>query len=133
MAIQKNAKSSGGKFISEQGEYLVEISDVQFGKSKKGDPMVTVTFVADDDKSIRAFFVQKHSFMMAQLNLLKEACGLTSETSSEKLLGKKCGILVEMGKPNDKGMVFAQIAGYGKPEDVEHAPKTESYDDTIPF
>lgn len=138
MAIAKNAVSSGGKFISEPGDYLVEISEVQAGKSSKGDPMVTITFVTDEDKSIRAFFVKKHAFMMAALTLLKVSCGEKPEVNSAELVGKKCGIKVELGKPNDKGMIFAQIVGYGRPEDVEHAKHDASLanshaSDEIPF
>lgn len=134
MAIPKNAKASGGKYISDPGEYAVEITDVQFGKSKKGDPMVTVNFATMDDKSIRAFFVQKHAFMMNQLGLLKVACDEEPTCTTEKLLGKKCGILVELGKPNDAGVVFAQIAGYGKLSDLEEKPQDLFEEtDAIPF
>ena len=37
MPIQKNASGGTSKFITDPGEYPVEISNVQFGKSKKGD------------------------------------------------------------------------------------------------
>src|SRR4051812_33022830 len=113
MPITKNAAGGLSKYITEPGEYAVEISDVQFGKSKKGDPMVTINFETEDARQIRSFFVQKHAFMMENLVKLKVACGEKPDCSSEKLIGKKCGILVERGKINDKGQAFPQIVGYG--------------------
>lgn len=141
MPIQKNASGGMSKFITDPGEYSVEISDVQFGKSKKGDSMVTIKFETEDERSIKAFFVQKHTFMMENLGKLKVACGEKPDASSEKLIGKKCGILVEAGKINERGQAFPQIVGFGLASEVDHAKMPTGYQaatapdstDNIPF
>lgn len=136
MAITKNAAGGMSKFITEPGEYAVEVSNVQFGKSKKGDAMVTVVFETDDNQSIKSFFVPKHAFMLDNLNKLKISCGEKPETSTDKLIGKRCGILVEKGKVDAEGRSFPQVVGFGPDSDVipsAFKPEETSDDDVIAF
>lgn len=142
MPILRNAGGGSTKFITEPGDYVVEIIEAQMGKSKKGDPMVTIGFQTEDERKIKSFFVKKYPFMVAALNTLKAACGVKPESSSDELVGKKCGILVEKGKINDKGQAFPQITGYGLASEVNaaHTPtgyqavdETQAAVDEIPF
>lgn len=142
MPIQRNAVGGSSKYITDPGDYIVEIVEVQMGKSKKGDPMVTIAFQTDDERKIKSFFVQKYPFMMAALTQLKISCGIKPEASSGDLLGKKCGILVEKGRISDKGQAFPQITGYGLVSDVNPAHSPMGYQavdenlaavDEIPF
>lgn len=143
MPIQKNAAGAGTtKYITEIGEYIVEITKVDLGKSKKGDPMVTIHFATDDEhkRLIRAFFVKTFPFMMAHLAQLKIACGIDPNHGSDELIGKKCGILVEKGKIKDDGKSYPQIVGYGPVSEVDKSRTPQGYQaieddptDSIPF
>lgn len=139
MAIPKNAGALGGKRISEPGEYLVKIHKTETGLSKKGKPMLTVTFETPDEKEIKGYFVKTIKFHMHNLKVLKIACGLKEADSADELLGKECGVLVEAQEPNEQGLVFMSIVGFGPAKDVSPGSQTlpDSFeapiDDTVPF
>lgn len=119
MAIQKNAKGTGGSFIKEAGDYLVHIVKTTMKLSKAKDPMVVVTFETEDEKMIDGYFVGKHAFHQHNMRVLKEACGLKETDKYDQLVGKKCGISVELQDPDQlTGRVFAQIVGYGPLSDL---------------
>ena len=140
MAIQKNS-AGGGNNIREAGEYVVEVSKLETGKSKKGKQMLTVVFETHDERKINAYFVKEILFHMAHLTNLKLAAGLKPESSAEELLGRRVGILVEMREPDEQGRVFSQIVGYGPAKDVTPREPGEAHDagghfakdDAIPF
>lgn len=137
MAIQRNAVTSGGKRISEPGEYRVHITELKTKASKKGDPMLVVTFQTEDEKEICGYFVKKYAFQMKALAALKQACGLKDTDSADKLIAKECGLLVESGETNEKGHTFMEIVGYGPASDAassQQAPEFKSdADENIPF
>lgn len=139
MAIQK-IEGNFGSFISEPGEYLVEVNSSKAGKSKKGKAMLTVEFESEDGKTIAGYFVKELAFHMKALEQLKLACGLKVTDSADELIGKKCGILVEPQPPNpETGKVFMSIVGYGKAADVAPNPKGQethakkSEEEQVPF
>lgn len=113
MAIQK-IEGNFGKFISDPGEYLVEVNSAKAGKSKKGKPMLTVEFETEDGRTIGGYYVRDLAFHMKSLEQLKLACGLKLTDTADNLVGRKCGILVEPQEPNtETGKIFMQIVGYG--------------------
>lgn len=117
MAIARNAGGLG-KYIKEDGEYAVRVKETKAGLAKSGKRMLTVIFQAHDEKEIAGYFVQELGFHMKALEELKLACGLKITDAHDHLVGKECGILVEMGDPDDKGRAFASIVGYGKISDL---------------
>lgn len=135
MAIAKNA-GGGGNFIKEAGEYKVKVLEIKTGLSKKGKPMLTVAFETTEEKKIAGYYVKDLTMHMQALAALKVACGLKVTDSADNLVGKECGILVEMQEPDADGRTFASICGYGKASQVEHlAPTTmkSDADDQVPF
>lgn len=120
MAIKKNAK--GAKFLNTEGEFKVRVSGVKIGQSKKGAPMLTVTFETDDGEQISSYFVKSLAFHIHSLKELKAALGLAENAPSEDMQGKRCGISVEFGDEQEDGKVYAQVVGYGKESDVDSAP-----------
>lgn len=136
MAIAKNTSSdASGKFIRKEGEYKVTVTELKTGNSKKGDPMLTVTFSTEDGQSIRDWFVKTQQFRLAALATLKKACGLPANAPAEELQGKACGINVEAKPPDDSGKVYYQVVGYGNVKDVEagHTGSRQDDIDSIPF
>lgn len=148
MAIARNA-GGGGKFVSEPGEYKVTVEKIEMKtpKKEKLDPktnkpmkrqMLVVHFVTEEEQEIAGYYVKDVPFHMAALAQLKSACGLEPNQSSDELIGKQCGILVEMGEPNEQGRSFAQIVGYGPADQVGEPRATgETTDmsnlDEVPF
>lgn len=132
MAIQRNAGDSGN-LINQPGEYAVRVHEVKSGKSKKGSDMLTVTFETPDAKQIRGYFAKNVAFHMKALEALKEACGLNVKESAGALIGKSCGILVEVPEANGEGRVFAGIVGYGPVSEVKDAAQFPTEDDGVPF
>jgi hypothetical protein len=118
MAIKKEFKS--GNQIGE-GEHVVKITKVEVGNSKKGEPMLTLTFERADEARMKGYYVKSLKFHMKQLDAVKIACGLTAIAPNDELQGKKLGIAVELDQPNENGIRFGKIIGYGKWEDVEAA------------
>ena len=148
MAIARNAGSS--KYISEDGEYLVTVDRIEMKKTKAGKidpktgleklqkPMLVVHFHTSEEQEIAGYFVKDLNFHMSALGMLKAACGLAPEKTSEELVGKRCGILVEMGQPSEQGRAFAGIVGYGPADQVgnRHPGETHPMPDggsEIPF
>lgn len=120
MAIDKNASSgSGGNYIKEAGEYRVKVTTVSEGKSKKGKPMVTVTFETKDGKQISSWFVKELAWAVKDMTKLKLAAGLTEKDHSSRLMDRELGIAVEAKDPDEHGKIFMRIVGYGKAADVE--------------
>ena len=138
MAITRSIGSFGNR-ITAAGEYVVEVIRTESGKSKKGKPMLTVTFSTSDEKEIRAWFVKELPFHMSSLVNLKIACGLKPEVSADELVGKSCGIAVDQKEPDEQGRIFFHVTGYGKVSDVENAPVVKqngfetTNDDSAPF
>ena len=121
MAI-KSTYSGGGSKLGE-GEHIVKIMEVKtvMTKEKPGKeskPMYTVVFQNKDGQKHTGYYVKSIKFMMKQFEDLKKCCGLKESDSADELVGRKCGILIEVGEPNDEGKVFNQIAGYGTEADV---------------
>lgn len=128
MPIARNA-GGGGKFVSEAGEYKVTVEKIEMKtpKKEKLDPktnkpmkrqMLVVHFTTDSEQEIAGYYVKDVAFHMAALTQLKAACGLEPNESSDELIGKQCGILVEMQEPNEQGKSFASIVGYGPADQV---------------
>jgi hypothetical protein len=136
MAIKKEFK--GGKAIPE-GDHVVTVHEMDLANSKTGKPMLTVKFRRADGATLKSFYVKELPFHMKQLKALKVACGLAETADASDLLGKQCGIAVELGKPNAEGIQYGQIVGYGKASEVDHtddgfgAPPDFSKTDDIPF
>lgn len=137
MAIPRNHRISG--YIDEVGEYRVKVEQMLEGLSSKNKKMLTVTFVTDDEKRIKGFYVKELKFHMSALKDLKLACGLTEKDPASSLLGKRCGIAVGQQKPNDDGRVFMTIEGYGPEKDAPAADglpndiKEPEETDNVPF
>lgn len=134
MAIERNAAASG-KFLDKPGEYKVKVSEVKTGVTKeKKDPMLTVKFETSEELSIKSYFVKKITFHMKALEALKLACGLTAVSPAEDLVGKECGILVEM-KEGKTGQQFSNIVGYGPVSSIVVASPSSTAvpADEIPF
>ena len=123
MAIERNAGGNGGNYISRPGEYVVVVDKVEYKKTKKEPirPMAVIHFVNAEDQGIAGYFVKDLNFHMKALTALKAACGLPAAATAEGLIGKKCGILVEMREPDEMGRSFPQIVGYGPTEAVAQA------------
>ncbi len=117
MAISKTF--IGSTKVMLPGEHIVTIVDVNVGKSKKGQPMLTITFENDDGQKIRGYYVKGLDFHQTQLQALKTACGLKGETASDELLALKCGIAVDQNEPTEDGKIFMRIVGYGPAAEVE--------------
>ena len=134
MPIARNAGVGAGNRLKDPGEYRVKITETKVGMSKKGKPMLTVTFETHDEKQICGYFVKELAFHMHFLGELKLASGLTEKDSAENLVGKEVGILVEAQEPNEKGFVFMSIVGYGKSSEVDSGDAHFALSDTnIPF
>lgn len=136
MAIARNHKAggSGAGRIDKPGEYVVSVEKTEVGKSKSGKAMLTVTFVTDDDRRIRGYYVRDLDFHMKALADCKVALGLKADTSSDQMVGKRCGIAVGEQAPNEEGRIFMTIEGYGKEADVDgYAPAIKDASDEIPF
>lgn len=134
MAIQRNA-SGGGNAIKEAGEYLVRVTEVKVDKSKKGDPMLVVTFTAPDEKQIRGYFVQNLTFHMKNLETLKAVCGMAPKDPAGALIGRELGISVEVDPPGPDGRSFSGICGYGTVAELENAGSgfASNGDDSVLF
>lgn len=127
MAIEKKYSSDGG-YIKQEGDYRVQVSEILLGNSRKGDPMLTITFATSTEKKIKSYFVKDFPYHVHQLNDLKEACGLERDCADELLADARCGIKVEAGEPNEKGQKYMQIVGYGPEKNVEDEVTEDSYD-----
>lgn len=133
MAIQRNA-GGGGNVISENGEYHVKVTEIKTGLSKSGKQMLTVTFQTPDEKQIRGYYVGALAFHMKDLENLKLAAGLDVKAPAGQLVGRECGILVEMGAPDEVGRRFASIVGYGPVSELSNKSETGfAAGDDIPF
>lgn len=122
------------KYIKEQGTFDVFVTKAVTGQSKKGDPMLTVTFAAiADGREINAYFVPKHKNMLDALNSLKFALDLPEAAKKEELLGKKVTITVGFQDNVDKnGKPYTQITeytSYGKAV----PPAKDQEEDDLPF
>lgn len=112
MGIERNA--GGGSFIKHPGEYRVRVTLLTEGLSKKGQPMLTVTFQTENEETIKGYFVKTLGFHMKNLKELKKACGVSETTPAAELLNRECGILVEADEPDpETSRVFLSISGYG--------------------
>lgn len=142
MPIERKHKSQPA--ISAPGEYLVEVTEVNAGRSKSGKPMCTVTFETPTGEQIRGYYVGELKFHMAALMDCKKAAGLAPNVPATNLVGKKLGIAVEPGKVRDDGSHFMQITGYGTLQELMgkeavnlemgNAPATEfAQNDEVPF
>lgn len=120
MAIERKHKGGGANSgrIDKIGDYIVTVEEAKTGLSSKKDKMLTITFVTDDEKRIRGYYVGKHKFMMDALADLKASCGLKATDHHDGLIGKKLGIAVGAQDPTEDGKVFMQIEGYGKVTEV---------------
>lgn len=134
MPISRNA-GNGGSYINSPGEYKVKITQAASGMSKSGKPMLTVTFQTADEKSIRGYFCKPIAFHMKSLEALKLACGLKKDSPADEMIGKDCGIAVELQAPTESGTTFAHIVGYGMASDVTGDFAKSDADDisSIPF
>lgn len=135
MAIERNHKGFDSKGrIDKAGEYVVTIEKLETGHSKSGKEMLTITFVTDDEKRIKGYYVRTLEWHMKALNDLKVACGLDPKLPSQNLFKKRCGIAVGEQSPTEDGKIFMQIEGYGKETDVEgHMATPGGYSDEVPF
>lgn len=133
MAIARNHKGFGNR-IDKPGEYVVTVEKVDIGKSKKGDAMLTVTFVTAEDKQIQGYYVKSKIWAMKALAECKVALGLKEDSAAENMVGKKCGIAVGEGNVREDGSHFMQIEGYGKESEVEgHMDTPGGFSDEVPF
>lgn len=118
MAIKRNFTGGSGSDFSE-GEHKVKIVDLKLGPSSTGKKMLTVTFENDEGATVKGFYVLDNKVAIIKIKELKVACGLAPDADGMLLEGKRLGIAVEKGKPDDKGKFYWQIVGYGKESDVE--------------
>lgn len=125
MAIERKFGKTTSSEALEEGEHVVTITDIKFGKSKANKPMWTLTYSDHEGRSIRGYYVPEVKFHLQQLKEVKTACGLSSDATPDQLMGKKLGIAVEPQEPTPDGMIFMRITGYGKASLVEAPPKTE--------
>lgn len=134
MAIQKNA-SGGGNAIKEAGEYRVKVTEVKVDKSKKGDPMLVVTFTGTDEKQIRGYFVQNLTFHMKNLETLKHVCGMGPKEPAGALIGRELGISVEVDPPGPDGRCFSSIVGFGTVDELDNKGTgfSGAEDASVPF
>jgi hypothetical protein len=116
MAIKKEFKSSPQ--IGD-GDHIVRIVKIESGLSKKGQPMLTLHYERADEAKVKGYYVKTLPYHMKQLDAVKLGAGLDIKATADELIGRSVGISVELGEPNEKGIRFPQILGYGKPEDVE--------------
>lgn len=134
MTIVRTYKAQGsvGR-IDKPGEYKVTVEKTEAGPSKSGKKMLTITFVTDDEKRIKGYYVRALEWHMKALADCKIALGLKGDSPAELMVGKRCGIAVGAQAPTEDGRTFMQIEGYGKEADVEgHVHDTSSFDD-VPF
>jgi hypothetical protein len=111
MAIERKHKSAN--FITQPGEYLVEVIEVNATRSKSGKPMCTVTFETPEGSQIKGYYVGELKFHMAALSDCKKASGINPNAPATNMVGKKLGIAVDAGKQRDDGSHFMSITGYG--------------------
>lgn len=135
MAIEKKYKGGKGMAV---GEHKVQVTDIKVGSSKKGDPMLTITFENEEGQTIKGYYVKKLAGHMAALGDLKVAAGLKIDSPAEELQHKKLGISVDEQPENENGQIFMTIVGYGKEADVGSSPTPSHANDArnsneIPF
>lgn len=124
MAIERKFGGSSVEAL-EEGEHVVSITDIKFGKSKAGKPMWTLTFSDDSGKSVKGYYVPEVKFHLSQLKEIKAAAGVQADATPDQLMGKKLGIAVEPQEPTSDGLVFMRITGYGKESMVSHTPQIQ--------
>jgi hypothetical protein len=127
MSIARNLVSNGN-FIKAPGEYPVTIVEVEYGRSKKGQSMATLTFETFNQEVIKGYYVPELDSHKKALDTVKEFAGVSGTV--DQLKGKKVGILVEQDPNNE---AYMRIVGVGKAEDVtlDFAPASST--DGVPF
>lgn len=123
------------------GEHRVKITAITVKDSKAGKPMITVEFVNEKGQTHSSFFVMANDFAMTKFKDLRESCGLEELEMDRYLLGKKCGMALEPGKPNAEGKIYMQVSGYGKESEVaggsspaaKEPGDSEPDEDSVPF
>src|SRR5260221_263005 len=102
------------KGIKEPGIYDCQIVEIVKGKSKKGDPMLSVNFKQiGTEYGIAGYYVPKHAFMKEKMDFLFQECGLTPGTNADQLLGKKVTLGVDLQKPVMVDDRFLQVDSQG--------------------
>ena len=135
---------SDKKYLKTPGIYDAMIIDAKQTTSKKGDPMLVVTFkqMGGEGGEINAYFVPKYSFMAERLTQLKMSVGLPpTPCQPQAFLTKTVRITVGMQevkpgkeKINEKtGKPYppnAEVISYAP---VQAAPEYIPQDDNLGF
>lgn len=131
------------EYLKEPGTYEAMIIAADAGQSKKGDPMLTVTFKEIGGKGggeIRSYFVPKFEFMAQKLAELKLSVGVSPTAKKEDLLGKKVviGVRTQIVKPGQEKINPKTNLPYAPSAEVfEYIPyvenKNASQDSALPF
>lgn len=88
------------EYLKTPGIYEALIIGAEATNSKKGDPMLVITFkqLGGTGGEINSYFVPKYDFMAKRLAELKLAVGVSPAAKKDDLLGKKLIIEVAMQK-----------------------------------
>lgn len=130
MPMKRIFSGTGNRITA--GNHVVHVTEVSQKLSSKNDPMTVIAFETDDEKKVNYYAVHKFPWAIEAVKTCIECAGLPQGSKASQLVGKRVGITVEEGKPDDKGRTFMQIVGFGTEKDVQDARAAEAATANVP-
>jgi hypothetical protein len=122
-------------YLREAGTFDVTIVKTEVRTSKKGNPMLVVTFQDPSGRLIDDYFVN-NEFGLKDLSKMKAAIGVADTAKAAEFSQKKLRIVVGFQDPNKTGgKIFTEVKEFLPPFSEEAAWDVEppSTDEDLPF
>ena len=141
---QTVSQASNGFSEFKVGDNHAYISKVEEKESKKGNPMLEITFTNDEGATI-FYYIVEGEFKLSRLKQLYQAFGIPiGETNIQRWIGKWGIVVCKAGEPYD-GKIYNKVSYVrppdGAPQNQHRQQKPQQnqnasddgFDDDIPF